>query len=437
MLACLGTASFEELEAATRQTLELYEAIGDEAGAGWAESTLGQAVFFAGRDEEVELHSKRAIERLEALGDSEELSDALHILGWFYWRRGKLDDAEPLLRRSMLVAERAGAAAARATAMHTLSLALENRGRLAEGLSMLMESFRLAREAGGFASIQRMYNNVPSSLMEYASDYPRAVEIVREGIEISRRAGARANLGWQLGTLGDALFEMGRLSEAEVVQREALEHATAVKDDPLIGMRSIYLGRIRLLRGDVVEAHAQLARAEGVFVENPEPQTEALLELLGGQLAEARGDDALARDRYERVLTIGSVRSDQCVAEALYDLARLLLRSGRLDEARAVRIEYAGELSPAAVAFSSAIRALVADDPAESLSRLRDAAGRFEALGKRIELARTLLDLGRVQQQVGEDSRQALERARELLVECDARRFLGEAETLLADATAR
>ncbi len=436
-LACWGTASIEELEAASRQALELFEAIGDDSGAGWAETRMAWALFPAGRDEEVELYSKRGIERLEASSDSEELSDALHVLGWFYWRRGKLDDAEPLLRRSMQVAERAGAVVDRAQAMQTLSLLLLNRGRLAEGLSMLLESFRLAKETGNFGLLLRAYNNVPASISEYASDYARAEEIVREGIEISSRAGARQNLGWLLGTLGDVLFDMGRLPESEVVQLEALEHATAVRDGPLTGMRSTYLGMIRLLRGDVDEAVALLSSAEDLFHENPEPQTEALLELFGGQLAEARGDDATALDRYERVRKIGSVRADQSVAHASYALTRLLLRTGRAPEARETRIEFAGEVSPAAVAFSSAMRGLADEDPAEASSQLRDAAGRFEALGRKIELARTLLDLGRVQQRTGEDPRPSFERARELLVECDAARYLPEADELLANAPLR
>lgn len=437
VLAGLGTWSFEEFEAAARQALELYEAIGDEAGAGWAESMMGQAVFFAGRDEEVELHSKRGIERLEALGDSEELADALHILGWFYWRRGKLDDAEPLLRRSMQVAERAGAAAARATAMHTLSLALQNRGRLAEGLSMLLESFRLAKEAGGFGSIQRMYNNVPSSIAEYASDYSRAEEIVREGIGISRRAGARQNLGWQLGTLGDVLFEMGRLSEAEVAQLEALEHATAVNDVPLIGMRTLCLGRARFGRGDLEEAAVLYERSAGLLRENPEPQSEVIVELVGGQLAAARGEDGSARRHFTRTRDIGSSHSDQAVSEASLELARLLARDGPTAAAAAAASQaFVGEVSPHAAACAAAISGLAAEDPHEAVSILRDAAGRFEAMRKQVDLARCLLDLGRAQQRGGEDARPTFERARDLLVECDARWYLPEAEELLANAPA-
>jgi beta-glucosidase-like glycosyl hydrolase len=136
--------------------------------------------------------------------------------------------------------------------------------------------------------------------------------------------------------------------------------------------------------------------------------------------------------RFRRSQDVGRTHTHQASAEASLELARSLLRTGRTEEARATRIEFAGEVPPAAVAFASAIRGLVADDVGEAISSLRDAAGRLEALGKNVDLARCLLDLGRAQQRLGEDPRAAFERARELLAECDARWFLPEAEELLA-----
>ncbi len=436
VLASWGTAPIVELEAASRQALDLFEAIGDEAGAGWAESRMSWALFPAGRDEEVELHSKRGIGRLEALGDNRELADALHTLGWFYWRRGNLDEAEPLLRRSLAVAERLGERTLHAQAMHTLALDLLNRGRLAEGMGMLLESFRLAKELGEFQLVARMYNNIPASLSEYTSDYARAEEVVREGIEVARRAGARQNLGWLLGTLGDALFEMGRLAEAEAIQREALDLATTVRDEPLTGQRTVVLARIRLLRGDLAEAQALFDRADGILLDNREPQSETLVQLIGGQIDAARGRDDLAIARFERAREVGRTHTDTTSAEASYELSRALVRAGRLEEARATRMEFAGEVSPATVAYASAMRGLADPDPTESVSGLRDAAGRFEALGKKVEVARTLLDLGRAQPLVREDARPSFERAYELLVECDARWYLPEADALLATARA-
>ncbi len=55
---------------------------------------------------------------------------------------------------------------------------------------------------------------------------------------------------------------------------------------------------------------------------------------------------------------------------------------------------------------------------------------------KKVDLARCLLDLGRAQQRAGEDARPTFERARDLLLECDAQRFVPEAEELLASVPA-
>jgi class 3 adenylate cyclase/tetratricopeptide (TPR) repeat protein len=435
-IACWGTSSLEEMEAASRRALELYEAAGDEAGAGWADAEIALAVFHLARDAEVEFHGKRAIDRLDALGDSEDLAGALHTLGWFYWRRGDLDRSERLLRRGMEVAERVGAPIQHAQSMHSLSLVLLYRARLAEALAMMEESFRRAKQTGDFSVISRCYNNMATTFADAASDYVRAEQVIREGIETSSKAGARHNLGWQLGTLSDVLFAVGRLHEAEVEARRAVELADALADEPLLGMRLGSLGWIRLLRGDLDEASELLERSERHLRGNPEPQSAMLAHLQGGLVAEAQGLDEEAIGRYREAREIGREYSGQAAVEASLELARLLMRAGRDAEAASATIEFTGEVTPAAAAFATAIRGLVAVDPWSSVSLLRDAAGRFEALGKKIDLARCLLDLGRAQQRAGEDARPTYERARDLLTECDAQRYLAEAEELLAGARA-
>ncbi len=51
--------------------------------------------------------------------------------------------------------------------------------------------------------------------------------------------------------------------------------------------------------------------------------------------------------------------------------------------------------------------------------------------------ARVLADLGDALVRAGQDPRPALEQARDLLVECDARIYLPEVETLLASGAER
>ena len=67
-----------------------------------------------------------------------------------------------------------------------------------------------------------------------------------------------------------------------------------------------------------------------------------------------------------------------------------------------------------------------------AIEHLREAAAGFERIGARVDLARCLLDLGRAERRAGQDARPTFERARELLVACDARYFLPEADAELA-----
>ena len=420
--------------AAGEQALALYEELGDESGAGWAEARIALAVFTLGRDDEVALHGKRAVDRLESAGDSEDLAEALWVVGWYHWRRGDLDEGEPLLRGSMAVAERLGDDFHRAQAMHWLGLLLRERGRLAEALAMVEESFRLAKEQGDFGLVHRMYNNVASTLADFASDYGRAEGIVRDGIEMARKAGARHNLGWQLGTLGDVLIELGRLEEADQVQREAVALAEEVADEPLIGMRTQTVGYLRYFRGDLDGARKLYERAGPLLEGNPEPQSEIPQTIQVGLLAEARGNDEEAAASYARARGAGLASFPWLAAQASLELARLYRRTGRSDDLARTRVEFAGEVSPSAAAYATAVRGIIEDDPRLAVSILGDAAGRFEALGKKIDLARCLLDLGRAQQRMGEDARPTFERARDLLIECGARLHVPEAEELLAAA---
>lgn len=100
--------------------------------------------------------------------------------------------------------------------------------------------------------------------------------ILREGIDLAARAGASANRGWLMGTLGDVLGMLVKLEEAEICQREALALAEAVADEPLRGMRLNGLSWVVLERGRIDEA-AELGEASFlVLAENPEPQSQIL-----------------------------------------------------------------------------------------------------------------------------------------------------------------
>ena len=92
--------------------------------------------------------------------------------------------------------------------------------------------------------------------------------------------------------------------------------------------------------------------------------------------------------------------------------------------------------APATKAYADAIEGLLEVDPERAIDRLRAAADEFERCGLRVMQARVLADLGEALVRAGEDPRPTLERARDLLVECDARIYLPEVDALLAHIAA-
>jgi hypothetical protein len=88
-----------------------------------------------------------------------------------------------------------------------------------------------------------------------------------------------------------------------------------------------------------------------------------------------------------------------------------------------------------ALPFEVAARGLVAEDPEEAVRLLDQAAAEFERLGRRVDLARCLLDLAGVEPAAGRDPRPTIERAIRLLRECDAVLYLREAEEALASTS--
>jgi tetratricopeptide (TPR) repeat protein len=206
-----GTDETTETERIARRALDAYAELDDDAGVGWANARLTLPLFMQGRHDEAEEAARIAVRTLEPLGEDEALADALHLLGWFLWRRGREEEAEPLLRRSVEIAARVDARLVHAEATQTLAMCLGSFGRTVEAHQLMVEAFRLAKEVGYFANLMRAYNNIANAFSQ--DDLADAEAVLREGLELALRAGARSNAAWIMGSLGDTVFRLGRLAE--------------------------------------------------------------------------------------------------------------------------------------------------------------------------------------------------------------------------------
>jgi tetratricopeptide (TPR) repeat protein len=415
------------------RALDVYEEIGDRAGVGWVHARLVVPLLMQARDDEAEAAGRAAIEILEPLGTSGELADALHRLGWYLWRRGRNEEAEPLLRRAVAMADHTDSPLVHAESTQTLAVCLSQSGRSAEAIVLIEEAYRLAKEVGEFSNLMRCYNNLPAVLCDLASDFRRSNEVLREGLELAQRAGARSHAGWITGSLGDEALDFGDLEEAEALQRDAMQLALEVGDEPLHGMRLTGLAAAILFRGRIDEAAAILREAIPILEANPEPQSQVHIPFIEGYLALARGAHGEVPGHLARGIEILRGINVESVPRAFTDVVRALVRVGRLSDAASYRDLSEHGRSPAARAHAALIEGLLADDPAEARRLLATGTEMLVGLGLRIDAARALVDLGRAMARVREDPRPTLERARAILLECDARAFLPEVDEALAE----
>ncbi|HEU4354041.1 MAG TPA: tetratricopeptide repeat protein [Actinomycetota bacterium] len=428
MDASWATDPITETERVLRRAIDIFTELDDPVGLGWAWAHLVIPMLLQSRDAEAEAAGRTAIEILEPLGESPELADALHRLGWYLWRRGRTEEAEPLARRAVEMSVRVDAKLVHAESMETLAVCLYQTGRTEEAIVAGEEAYRLAKEVGDFSALMRAYNNLPSVLLDAASDFRRGEEILHEGLEIAQRAGSLSHQGWLTGSLGDTNFRLGRLQEAEALQREAVELAVQVGDEPLRGMRMTALAAIVLARGRIEEAEAIHRESIPVLDANPEPQSQVFIPQVEGLLALARADDRGAAASFAELVEQLRGYNVEAVPEGFTDLVRVLVRIGRTEEAGSYRDLSDRGRSPAARANALLVEGLLSADPVESRRLLEEGATALEEIGLRIDAARAMIDLGRAMARAGEDPRPVLERARAILLQCDARAFLPEVD---------
>jgi class 3 adenylate cyclase/tetratricopeptide (TPR) repeat protein len=431
--ASWATDPIAETERVIRRGMLTYGSIDDRVGVGWANARLVVPMLLEARHDEAEQAGRTAIATLEPLGEREELADALHRLGWYLWRRGRTDEAEPLIRRAVEMSVRVDAPLVTSESMNTLAVCLAQRGDADEAIAAIEDAYRMAKQIGDFSSLMRCYNNLPSIVSDFAGDYGRAESILREGLELARRAGSINHMGWLTGSIGDVLWQLGRLEEAEALQRKAVELAVEVGDEPLRGMRLSSLAAVVLYRGRIDEAEAIHHESIPILNENPEPQSQIFIPGMEGALALVRGASEDAVGPYEDMVDLVRAFNVEVSPWVFPDLVRALQRSGRRDEGEHYRDLSERGRSPASRANARLVEGLLSDDPVEARRLLEEGVAGLERLGLRIDAARAMVDLGRAMARAGGDPRDIFARARAILLECDARAFLFEVDDAEAE----
>lgn len=426
---CEGVEPYSEVARALEAALALYVELGDAAAAGRMEAWRAFAAFQLGDDNAVLSWSVRALEHLEPQGQSRDLALALIILGSAYRRSGRFDEAEPRLRHGAEIAAVTGDTVVIAQANSSLGKCLQQSGKIEEGLPLLERGLQLAREAGDLPVLLRALLDLSEGHEEATGDYARAEMLMREGLELARRAGHRQQIAWMDSNLADYLVDMGRLEEAEPLALSGLAEARHVGEPRRIALTLPTVSYIALLRGNLREAEQSLEELRGLIRDLSEVYAALWPPLLDGLLAQARGRKTDAA-RFLRSAALRQVGRTEVWGSinVLIEAVRILAHLGRLGEAAECRRPLAdlATRSVPATAFLAWADGLLEPEPGRALAQLQEAASSLARLERRVELGRCLIDCARAENVLGRDAGRTLVDARTTLEACGAVLFLSE-----------
>ncbi len=229
--APFAAATTMENEVACRRYLALAEEAGDELGAGWAQAELARIVFHERRDQETQGRAEAAIvgsnpRRQPGAGLRAERWGGTAGAGLATTRRSRSCDGR---WRSPTGSTPTRGPRPRWTSRSPSVHRVRRRGDRDDRGGVPA----IAMEVGTPSGLGRIYNNYASIAGAAAPE--RAVAVLRQGLEATKKAGARQFVAWITGSLGDFEFQLGHLAESETLELESIELARAIGDDPLLG----------------------------------------------------------------------------------------------------------------------------------------------------------------------------------------------------------
>jgi tetratricopeptide (TPR) repeat protein len=259
--------------------------VGDARGALRAATWVGRHLTSGKREVQAIETFEAAIAEAEPIRDSAEYAEALAELSRVYMMTQRSEEAVATADRAMELAGGHRLTRAVVEALINKGTALMVLGRTVEGESVLRGAIAVADRNNLSNAALRARNNLQASMLD---DLREAEELMTESYEMAVRLGHVALRQQFASTLADLANHSGHSDRwlSEMAAIEEVEEQGPFFAGGFAAARALHAA----FQGNLDEATAQAARAEGVAVTLESGMVNAALDLLKGQLAYFRGD---------------------------------------------------------------------------------------------------------------------------------------------------
>jgi class 3 adenylate cyclase/tetratricopeptide (TPR) repeat protein len=263
--------------------IEAYRDMGDGAAAAAATVRLGRVLLDASEITGAIETLEALVPEAEALGDTEILAGLYANLSRARMRMGEPEASVAAADRALVIAEREHFDLIVAEALGNKAASYSQLGRRIESLALYEAGISIATSIDRPLEL-RLRNNFSAGLAD--DDPGRAVDVLRETIEIARDIGDRGIYDWQLGNLAAYSYSTGDDWDGVLAQLHDAYETTELRTDRL-RLRTL-MSVIELERGN--DAAGIVDEIRDLVGDSEEPDARFSLRMAGAHAAFVRGD---------------------------------------------------------------------------------------------------------------------------------------------------
>ncbi len=203
-------------------------------------------------------------------------------------------------------------------------------GQYREGERRLAELLELAPSAPSAERGRAL--NAHGWLVALQGDFPRAMELMEEGVPQVRAHGTESQIGWSLAEQGNVAFSMGRVEQTEALFSESLAIARRLGDTFLTGLGLFGLAYEAFLRGDLAAMKQRLQDSLDLTRLVVQPWGIAWAQFSVGIVSIMEGDTQAAVAPITESLNLRwSIHDTRGLAESIQLLANLASAHGQVE----------------------------------------------------------------------------------------------------------
>ncbi|OIJ95279.1 hypothetical protein BIV24_09495 [Streptomyces colonosanans] len=285
----------------TKRALHLLEEENDPLRAAWFWVQRARLMQHTSRSDGWE-ELTTAQQLVRGLPPSEVHAEVLALVATWSMLHVPGPDAFSAAERAVEYARMVGAQDIELNARLTLGGLFVEAGDIDTGLAQMYEVKEQAEVLGNAQVTGRLHVNLPSHL-EGIGRSREAVEVLRQGLDLTRRLGLADTEAWMWGNLGESLYSLGRWDEAA---EAATASQRVVQSAMPLGWGATRHAHLALAGGDLAEAGRQLTAArEYLGTHDTMPQHRLPLAHLALGIAAGEGRLADARATLGKALDAG------------------------------------------------------------------------------------------------------------------------------------